>query len=326
MKNLLPIITITFLTILLTLFSCKKDKEKVVPAVNNTTSTATPTPTPTTSTSNLNNFFKQNVLDATQTFTIDASLGQTITGDQGTSIFIPANSFQNNSNNIVSGNITIELIEIQTQADMIWLNKTTTSNGQLLVSGGELSIKAFQNGEQLTLSSAGSVSIQMPTNNPVNMSLFSGSEDSTGFVNWTPTGTNVPLDTTGGFTFTIQSGTFSNDSLGWINCDYFYNQSNLTTLTVILPPNHDESNTSIWLFFNSIYAAAPALWDYTYNNFQSYQNSLPIGEQITIVAVSEVNGQMYSSFTPITLTANQSETISLTQTTATAFQTDLNNL
>ncbi|MFB0923775.1 MAG: hypothetical protein QMB65_00600 [Vicingaceae bacterium] len=318
---LIPLLTIC--TILLTFYSCKKDEDTITPVIEETTPI---TNTPTSSTSNLSDFFNQNITDNTQSFTVDASTWSSFTGSKGTYAYIPANSFKDNSGNIVSGNISIELIEIQTKADMIWMNKTTTSNGQLLVSGGELSIKAFQNGEQLTLSQNGYVSIQMPTNNPTNMSLFSGTEDAIGNVNWDSTGTTVPVDTSGGFNFTIQSGTFSNDSLGWINCDYFYNQSNLTTLSVIPPTNHDGTNTSIYLFFNNIYSVAPAAWNSNSSNFQSYLNSLPIGEQITIVAVSDINGQMYSSFTPITLTANHSETITLSSTTALAFQADLDNL
>ncbi|NQX97024.1 MAG: hypothetical protein HRT73_03970 [Flavobacteriales bacterium] len=234
MKKIILFPALAICTILLTFYSCKKDKGTVLPIVEETT------PTPTPSTSNLDNFFNQNILDGKQSFTIDAGIGQSISGSKGTYIYIPANSFQNNSNNIVSGNISVELIEIQTKADMIWMNKTTTSNGQLLVSGGEISIKAFQNGEQLTLSPNGSVYISMPTNNPTNMSLFSGTEDSSGNINWDSTTTNVAVDSSGNYTFTIYSGTLGSDSLGWINCDYFYSQTNLTTLTINPPSNHDN--------------------------------------------------------------------------------------
>jgi hypothetical protein len=323
MKKIALIPLLIVCTLLLTFYSCKKDEDTVVPVLEETT---TVTNTPTSSTSNLSDIFNQNILDSKQSFTIDAGLAQSISGSKGTYIYIPANSFQDNSNNLVSGNISIELIEIQTKADMILLNKTTTSNGRLLVSGGELSIKAFQNGEQLILSSSANVSIQMPTNNPVNMSLFSGIEDSTGNVNWDSTGTNATVDSSGNFSFNIYSGTLGNDSLGWINCDYFYGQSNLTTLSVLVPTNHDETNTAIYLFFNNLYSVAPAWWNTTDDNFQSYQSSLPIGEQLTIVAVSEINGQMYSSFTPITLTTNHTETITMSATTSTAFENDVNNL
>jgi len=318
---LIPLLTIC--TIILTFYSCKKDEDTITPVVEETTPT---TNTPTSSTSNLSDIFNQNVTDNTQSFNVDASTWSSFTGSKGTYAYIPANSFKNNSGNIVSGNISIELIEIQTKADMIWMNKTTTSNGQLFVSGGELSIKAFQNGQQLTLSQNGYVSIQMPTNNPTNMSLFSGTEDATGNVNWDTTSTPAAVDSSGSFVFTIYNGTLGSDSLGWINCDYFFGQVNLTTLNITVPTFHNNTNTNTFLFFHNIYSVAGTVWDGNVPHFRSYTNSVPIGQQITIVSISEINGQLYSSFTPITLTANHTEAITYSTTTSAALQSDLNNL
>jgi hypothetical protein len=305
--------------IFILLFSCKKDAVEPDLTVN-------PTVNPVNNSSNINTFFNQNIANATQSFSINASSFQWIVGAQGTTLNIQPNSFQDYMGNPISGNINIELVEIQTKADMIWLNKTTTSNEQLLISGGEVSVKAFQNGNQLILSPGGAINISLPTNNPVNMQLFAGNQTSNGDVNWGTTNTNVGVDSLGNFNFNLYNGTLGNDSLGWINCDYFYNQANLTTVEVKTPSNFNGTNTVIYFFFNNIYAIAPAQWNNTSLSFKSYTNSLPVGEQITIVAISELNGQLYSSFTPITLTANHSETVGLSATTSTALQTDLNNL
>jgi len=316
MKKLSLLLSIVIVTV----FSCKKDT--IEPIID----TETGTNTPTGSTGGISNFFKQNVLNATQTFTIDASTYEYITGSKGTKLYINANTFKDQFNNIVTGNVTIELIEIQTKADMILLNKTTTSNGNLLISGGEISVKAFQNGSQLMLATNAYIGVNMPTNNPVNMQLFTGTEDDNGNLNWDSTGTNVIVDTLGGFNFNLDSLTLNNDSLGWINCDYFYGQGNLTTLNVITSSPYNGANTFIYLFFNNIYSVAPLSWSNNTQNFVSYSNSLPVGSQMTIVAISEINGQYYSSFTPITLTTNHSETINLNATTLSALEIDLNNL
>jgi len=316
MKTLLKKRHFLIFIIFISVLSCKKDQEP------------TPTPPPTTPTSTnvpnaISSFFNQNVTDATQSFTIDASTWQSINGTQGTSIWVAPNSFNDANGNVVNGNITIELIEVLTKADMIWLNKTTTSNNQLLISGGEISVKAYQNGNQLTLSSNGSLSVSIPDNNQGSMDLFLGTEDINGNINWDTT--NVPvLDSSGYYDFFASSGLTLGDSLGWFNCDFFTNYSNKTDLNVVFPTNHLDSNTTCFIFFDNIYGVMPTYYS-TINN-QFIGTNVPVGEQVKIVAISELNGQLYSSITPITITANHTETITLTATTSSALQTDLNNL
>jgi hypothetical protein len=318
MKNTSTNIALLIISTMLVFTSCKKDSPLPAqePISSNTTS----------SSSNLSSFFNQNVINATQIFTINSTSGQSISGAQGTNIWIQGNSFTDYMGNPISGNISIELIEIQTKADMIWLNKTTTSNGQLLESGGEISIKAFQNGNQLILAPSGYINVSLPTNNPVNMQLFSGNQQTNGDINWDTTSTNVIVDSSGNFTFNLYNGTLGSDSLGWINCDYFYGQGNLTTVEVNVPASFNGLNTMIYFFFNNVYAIAPAQWNNTSQTYKSYIGSLPVGEQITIVAIGETGGQLYSSFTPTTITTNHNEVITMTATTSNALQTDLNNL
>jgi hypothetical protein len=52
----------------------------------------------------------------------------------------------------------------------------------------------------------------------------------------------------------------------------------------------------------------------------------PVGLSCTIVAVGVKDGNVYSSFTPITIGANQSVHFTLNQTTADAFKAQLTGL
>ena len=56
---------------------------------------------------------------------------------------MPPNSFVNSNGNTVTGSINLELIEVFKVSDMVWLNKTTTSNGELLVSGEQIKLTAI---------------------------------------------------------------------------------------------------------------------------------------------------------------------------------------
>ncbi len=306
--------------------ACKKE-ENVMPPSQVKTNTGT---------SSLGSFFTANEKAATQTFTIDASSYQDITGAKGTKIYFYPNTFKTPSGAIATGNITIKLIEVQTKADMILLNKTTTSNGKLLISGGEFSITAFQNGNQLTLANNSSnMYIEMASKNPGNnnMILFSGQQTSSGDVNWALTGLNGPnntvFDSIGYYSFALGGDSIPTpDSLGWINCDYFYNSSNNTTITINTPANHigvgtaNMPNTRVYVFFNNLFAITQLSG--SANVFTS--SSTPVGTQIKIVAISEINGQYYSSITPVTVTANLTQSITLNPTTLSALKNDINNL
>ncbi len=106
--------------------SCKK--EEVIP---------TPDPTTKEDGTALKNFYSQNLNELKQTFTVDASIGATLICTKGTKITIFPNSLLNGSGQTVSGNVTVELIEIYDRATMILGNKPTMGrlpNGDIAVS------------------------------------------------------------------------------------------------------------------------------------------------------------------------------------------------
>lgn len=341
--NIMKSLTIFAGASIIAVSACKKEENIVPPSPVNTNN----------GTSALGSFFTANEQAATQSFTIDASTYQNIIGAKGTRIYFSPNTFKTPSGAIATGNITIKLIEIQSKADMILLNKTTTSNGKLLISGGEFSVKAFQNGSQLTLASNNSsMYVQMPSENPGsnNMILFAGQQANLdgGDVNWALTGLNGPNNVVqpdsiagGGYSFALGSDSIpTNDSLGWTNVDQFATITNGTFITVNTPTNFHGGvwssqilpNTKVYIFFNNLNSVANLYWNSINNNWDlgPYVNlnypGFPVGSQIKIVAISEINGQYYSSITPATITSNFSLNITLNPTTAAAITNDINNL
>lgn len=141
-----------------------------------------------------------------------------------------------------------------------------------------------------------------------------------------PTQTSFYLDCNNQTQSPNEGYQFNFEALGWINCDFLYLPTgNSSGLDVITPTEHTGANTEIYLHFSSVNAIADM--EYSGSNlFETHYNGIPIGAQITIVAISELNGTYYSSFTPITMTNNHSETITMTATTTTAIQNSINNL
>lgn len=292
--------------------ACKKDKNPDLP--NNP---AKP---------KIKTVFDQNRNAAKQTFTINAGVDNTITGAKGTKVTIYSNALRTPSGGIVTGNVTIELIESPTISDMVWLNAQTVGNDngtmRALVSGGQIWLNATQSGQTLSLVSGGSSFVQIPAQNiDPNMDLFFGTTDSTGNVTWVPadsSGVWGGQDSTGGLFYN-----FANDSMGWINLDYFSGQGGMqTVIQATAPGAYDNSNTTVWLVIPSMNSVAN-IWSYATGVFSSGNYTIPVGTQVKFVALHFDGTNYFSHFGNLTSIVNgHNETLSFTATTLAQFQLD----
>ena len=294
-----------FMLIALVLFNaCKKEDDS--PNSNNNSNNTTA--------NIVLDFFKGNLDDAKQIHTVDLTSTVWVYGDLGTYIQISPCSFLDADGNEVTGEIEFELIEAQTKLDMLKLNRPTfTSDGQLLVSGGILYVNATQDGEDLIINPDCGLQVEnMPnnTNNGFNgsMQYFSGNVDGDGVFGW---------DLEEEDTLTVQTWQddgwtglgfgFEIDSIGWINCDYFYNTGDsLTEVQVELPNGYDGNNTQVFIYYNSINSLA-GLYDTDQDGVfdlgSGYET--PVGMLVKFIAISgdSVNGYNHhiTSDTPVTM-------------------------
>jgi len=295
--------------------ACKKEEHHV--AVGPVSSVSNP----------LVALFQSHVSDALQTFTVQASTGASLQGEKGTRVFIGSNAFKDQNGQLVSGQVTVELIEALDVSDMLWLNKQTVGldNGvpKPLVSGGQIYLNATQAGQQLALV-PGRTNVSIPAANPdPAMELFSGTVDADGTILWDPFVQNVVTLNTDSFAYD-----FPNDSLGWINCDYFNNWGvPLTSITVEVPPPHGGANALVWVVFPSINSLTGIGTTGSNEVFQSFSGyAAPTGMDVIIVAFSQIDGAYYSSFTATTLVPDHYEMITFQPTTEAQFLVDVQGL
>ncbi len=122
-------------------------------------------------------------LDA-QVFNITADKDTVIETKGGIILTIPANAFLNNNSN-VSGNVELEIKEALTPLDIMKAGLSTTSNGQLLETGGMFYINARQNNTYLSIAKNKGIYTSIPDNNPgKKMMLFDGKRMENGQINW----------------------------------------------------------------------------------------------------------------------------------------------
>jgi hypothetical protein len=303
------------LGIALAFTSCKKD-----------TTPNPDSPAPIPSGIDLKNFFKSNEASKVQTFTIDAANPISITGQNGTVITFSPYSFETPSGQNVTGNVTIQLIELFDKGEMILTNKPTMANfnGGLapLVSGGEFKVTASQNGETLLLKNGASYYVEVDAPNGVdpNMELFY-SENLGDTLTWNVADSSALWGQ--GNTYT---GYFTN--LNWINLDYFYNSPNpQTTVTLQAPAGYNNSNCMVFISFDGMQSVS------SFYNFQSGlftsapAYTLPTGLPVHFIVVAMINNTPHVAIQSSTIVNNHLEVVSaLTQTTAAQLTTDLSNL
>ncbi len=282
----------------------------------------------------LTDLFK-NLAPPMQNFTITAGQYQIIKGEKGTVIGFQANSFKRKNGTILaSGSVKIILQEILTGPEMILANRTTTSNGKLLISGGQILVKAFLGNEELIVNKNAKPEVRIPTNNLKPMDLYAGNlitddsivGDTT--INWDITKDSVIIiDSAGrggaGGTTTWPSGYgFFMDSFRYWNCDQLYdNTTPRTELYIKLPIGFDNINTGVFIYFTSINSVAKCEgFEPSSKTFFLNHAEASVGLAIKILSISKKDNKIYYDLKSSTVTSGFNTTMDPTEISETALK------
>ncbi len=306
MKKILFLLVVSFIFVI----SCKKDKE---PATTSQTGT------------NISQFNSKYAAPS-QFFNVTAGQDFTVYGEKGTKIIINQYSFYP----IMSGNIKIELKEYYSPKDIILNRLQTISYGQLLSTSGMIYVDVTQNGNAVN---HWNFEMLMPANsfNPEMQIFFGQWRDSTGVndstINWITPDSNwvwycdtcLPSSPNGAYdTYVNSSNRFQ-----WINCDYFVNQTPLTSVSASIT-NMPQASYSPRVYMVLDINAIAEIYPVNNNLFQI--NNIPEGLTGKIVAYTVVNGTYYLCKEPITVTTNINKLLTFQIVTEQEIITQLENL
>jgi hypothetical protein len=120
----------------------------------------------------------------TQVFTIRNKRDTVIAGNKGVKVHIPSDCFELKNPNT---EVKIILKEYNSNADFFFANLTTSSNGQMLESGGTIYINAMANGLPVKMKQGKEIALAFPSGKPApDMQTFYGEQAADGSMNWQP--------------------------------------------------------------------------------------------------------------------------------------------
>ncbi len=232
----------------------------------------------------LQNNLSTQVETVIDSFEINATAAVTITMANGVQCTFPAKCCVNNAGQLLTGKIQMELILVKKRGDMVLLNKPTSSNGSMLVSGGEIFIRLKKDGQEVQLAPNAKIYLRYADSPMVtNMKLFFGDESVPERFNWLPNADTINNVLVTG----VQAYEIATNRLHWINVDYFYDTATITrnTVSAHLPPNYTNANSAVFLVFKEIRSVLRMNADVPEKRFIS--GKVPAGKPATIVVISK---------------------------------------
>lgn len=230
---------------------------------------------------------------ASQETLIDAANPVTIQGREGTVLCFPPDAFvYEDGSKIRCSQVAVFLTEFYALSDIVASGLTTTNHRRMLASAGMVYIEARCHGEKLKLKPGKKLTLRMPAfPADANMKAFSG-KLSNGIVDWKVDGklktdnfrAGSPDPETGAEGEGRSEGEYqesyimSMTSLGWINCDRFYDTPDPVKFLV---KADSISNTSVALVFRDIKSVLPG---YQLSNLSTEFTGIPKGAAVTVLA------------------------------------------
>jgi len=247
--------------------------------------------------------------------TVDPSGSFSIVGPDGTTITCTGNSLLDGDGNQVTDNVTISLYEFNTVDEMILAKAPTTSNGNLLVTGGSFEVTAENatTGEELQFTSWGcqcSLNIQTnpSTTHQNQMILFDGNTDNVDnngleVVDWDQANADGGTGAQGVFT------AYGID-IGFSNCDVLYDMAgqNGTQFEATVSGVTDyTSNVEVWLIIEDFPSVVMLTAVNSTPALETYVGSIPTGLNGTLIGIHiDDDNYLRFGYLPITVAGDDS--------------------
>ena len=253
--------------------------------------------------------------------TFNAERGGTIVVPDNVTVTIPALACVNLLNKPCMGKLDIEILVLRKKGDFIAYNLPTTSLDRQLVSGGAVSIKIRQNGQEVKLALGKTIKVRYAMTEPDNqMQLFEGKIYGRFGFDWLPMsilGTGIVRSTVTSWADTSQQRKGYEmvlDRFGLINCDKFSGDTTNfnNSFKVSLPETFTNVNTSVYVAFKNINSVVALSGNAALKAFVAPGRGLPMGKAVTIITMSYIKDKFYFAKQEVTIQTTVGQTVRLT--------------
>ncbi|MBN2763960.1 MAG: hypothetical protein JXR41_12775 [Bacteroidales bacterium] len=233
------------------------------------------------------------------------------TGKEGTVLKINKDAFIDCQGKPVEGRIRINLKEIYSKPDIILSGITTTSDGQILETGGALYLNAYQGEKTLCVNDTAKISVIVPAGEVRrDMKLYRGRFfDNTAKINWTD-----PEEL-------LNNYVFETGNLGWLSIERLVDKMNAEEISLVVSVNNRKDYK--YLIMRMIYLNLGICLDgfeagknrFVFGNNYAENLKLPVGEPVIVFAVAQREERPYIGMQEFILGKNNVSTLNLKETT-----------
>jgi hypothetical protein len=268
----------------------------------------------------------------TKVVTIDATTGGTFYGNSGTRYIIPPNALQDALGSPITGNVDIEVAEYQKKGDIIFSGVLPVSDGEPLISAGEININTTQTGQKVFLKPGKSFQANIPRNGDTlrDMQLFMGQPGSDPIknkVNWKRRKIDSAHGPSYGIVYNGDTISIISDSFEFCNADrlglssWSYQEFTITITT----PGATIQDSALTTF--ALYDNFKSLWRCGWygapvNGIYS-EHHLP-NLPMHFISYALINNKFYAGVTAATPVTGGNYTVVLTETDPASFKGQLN--
>lgn len=233
-----------------------------------------------------------------QFFTMNAEEGGVVVGGKGTEISFPPDAFSYPDGTEVTGTVEVELLEIFSNADMIFSGVIPRSYGSVLNSAGECFIQVTKDDVALVMNEDKFYTLEMPAQAYDPGMIFFAGMVTVDTVNWVPVSpSGDSLFSYNFFEYNSLDNTYAmlTDSLGWINCDVFSPEEQVScTFRISGIDEHDFTNTAFYGILDDMNSVITIGEIYTLDDGELVLSETNIpAVDMHLLVISIIDGNLY---------------------------------
>ncbi len=252
--------------------------------------------------------------------------GGSFYGNSGTRYIFKKSCFVDASGATVTGNVQISVTEYLKKGDMIFSGVLPVSDGEPLISGGEINVTATKGGQEIFIKPGMTYSVNIPQSGSKDtvMSYFRGNTTGGSIankVNWKipDSGKNREVY------YTKDSLGILPDSLNYTNADRFLTNPDYQSFNVTVNASGTTINSNT-LYTYALYDNYKGLWPLQNASTNVYSEHHVPNIPVHFVSFCLINGHFYGGVLGATPKTGSNYSISLTEVKPDDFKAQINGL